>query len=219
MNAKRLWQVGGGLVIVVVLALGWFLLVSPALAALKDNDAQRAQVDAKNAQIVRDIANLSKVDVTGLESDLSARIDEIPERLVEEDIYQEIKDLGAAAGITVTSVSISQPDAFATQQASAEGTDPAAPVAPGAAITTPGLPITAADLQVANAAGMYDSSVDISVDGGFDQVRAFIDALSRQSTRTFLVTGADLDASGGTMSIHSVIWFKPRADDLLQSGD
>ena len=219
MTAKRLWLVGGGLVIAVLLALGWFLLISPALGTIKDNEAQRDQVDAKNAQILRDIANLSKVDVDGLESDLAGRVAEIPERLVEEDIYQEVKDLGAQTGVIVTSVSISQPEAFATKQASAEGTDPAAPVAPGGKIAAPGLPISSADLQTANAAGMYDSTVDISVSGGFEQVRAFIDALTKQSSRTFLVTGAELNALGGAMSIHSVIWFKPRADDLLSGGD
>jgi len=215
MSAKRLWQIGGFLVVVGILAFGWFVIISPGFATVDDNNAQRAAVIAKNAQIQADIAHLSKVDVTALEAQLAARIAQIPQDLVEEDVYDEIKTFGAQAGVAVTDIAITQASAFATNQQSSAGTDPSAPVAPGSPIGAPGLPITAADLAVANRAAMYDSPVSITVDGDFASVRRFIDILTKQSSRTFLVTGASMSAEGGSMSIDAVIWFKPRAVDLL----
>jgi len=218
MNAKRLWQIGGFLVIVAILALGWFVIVSPGLKTVDENDSQKSSVDARNAQIRADIANLSKVDVGELEQRLSTSIAQIPGTLVEEDVFAEIKNDAAAVGVTVSSISITQPAPFATTQQSAVDTKPtASPSDSGAPapLVVPGLPIEPSDLKAANSAGMYYSPVAITVTGGFANVRQFIDVLTQQSPRTFLVPTASLDAAGGSMNISAVIWFKPRSEDLL----
>jgi len=220
MTGKRLWQIGGVLAVVVILALGWFVIVSPGLKTVDANNAQRATVQAANARVRADIANLSKVDVDALKQELATSIAQIPGTLVEEDVFDEIKNDAALAGVTVSSISITQPAPFAmTQESAADSKTPAtpAPSASGqpAALAAPGLPIEPADIKAADAAGMYYSTVSISIDGPFANARAFVDVLTQQSSRTFLVPTASFDAAGGSMDVTTVIWFKPRTEDLL----
>jgi len=48
-NANRIWYLIGGVAIIAILALGWFLGVSPQLAAAGTADAERATVEEENA--------------------------------------------------------------------------------------------------------------------------------------------------------------------------
>lgn len=217
MNAQRLWQIAGAIVILGILGLGWLLLVSPGLEQVKTTDQQRQTVQATNARIQREIDNLSEVDVEALRGSLGTRITQIPSKLVEEHVFDEIKNAGLATGVAVTSISISQPSAFSTTQVSAEDTETPTPeqTEAGAPIVSPGLPITADDLAVALDADLYVSRVTINLDGAFPNARAFINTLTKTASRNFLVTGASLNGEGGQATINAIIWFKPRAVDLL----
>jgi hypothetical protein len=92
MNDNRLWMIGAGLLSATIVALGWFLGVSPQLTALSAANAEIATVKALNEQQQLSLANM-QADFANLDG-VRAELDElrlsIPARTSYPDFLRDI---------------------------------------------------------------------------------------------------------------------------------
>lgn len=187
MNAKTFWRIGGALGFVLILALGWFLLVSPMFATIGTNDRMRADVEARNASLQAAIAAMSDVDVPALAAELEGLSRALPGAVDEAGIIRELLDASSRSGATLAGATFQTPSYFAP----VAGPDGAP------------LPIDPADLQAAADAGLLVLQVTVQLNADADHVLAFADAL-QDSGRRFLVQSVNLPAADDGSPVGSV---------------
>lgn len=114
MNRQRLWIIVSIVVTAAVLLMGWFLLIQPMLSAAGEANAERATVASQNqaqeALIVKLKAQYADIDT--LRASLADMQSRLPPDAAADDLIAEIDSKAAAGGVTVTSVTVSQPIPF-----------------------------------------------------------------------------------------------------------
>ncbi len=114
MNRQRLWIIVSIVVTAAVLLMGWFLLIQPMLSAAREANAERATVASQNqaheALIVKLKAQYADIDT--LRASLADMQSLLPPDAADHDLIAEIDSKAAAGGVTVTSVTVSQPIPF-----------------------------------------------------------------------------------------------------------
>lgn len=212
---SRTWTAGAAVLAVVVLALSWFLLISPAIAtAAQTNDEATAAAD-HNAALVRQTAKLKEQfeHLDTYRSELSALQRQIPSDTDLADFLRLVGTVATAHNTFVVSVtpspSLSLADAAASAQAQAAPTatssdsasasasgDPSP--APSASASESPTPAPAAAPTTANAgaipAGMIGIPVSIELLGAPADVFATLDALRGNDQRLLTIT--DLTVAG-----------------------
>ncbi|WP_431218737.1 hypothetical protein [Leifsonia xyli] len=108
MDKNKLWIIGSVLVMVVVLALGWFLGVAPQLANAASAEVQAVGVRSLNdtqeatlAKLKKDYANLG-----GLNAKLADLSQSVPSDTAIPAFVDEVDAIGAGAGVTVSGISV-----------------------------------------------------------------------------------------------------------------
>lgn len=210
---SRTWTAGAAVLAVVVLALSWFLLISPAIAtAAQTNDEATAAAD-HNAALVRQTAKLKEQfeHLDTYRSELSALQRQIPSDTDLADFLRLVGTVATAHNTFVVSVtpspSLSLADAAASAQAAPTATssdsasasasgDPSP--APSASASESPTPAPAAAPTTANAgaipAGMIGIPVSIELLGAPADVFATLDALRGNDQRLLTIT--DLTVAG-----------------------
>lgn len=178
MRARTLWGLGGVLGFIAILAIGWFLIVSPMFGALATSERQRGDVELQNAALQTAISELQQVDVGGLESELRGLRRAVPGSVDEPGIISQVEAAASASGAVLASVTFQPPALF--------GVTPDASVA---------LPIDPADVQAVSGAGMLVVQMSLAVIGDRAQVLAFADAIQR-GERLYLVPSIAFGSSG-----------------------
>lgn len=177
MNTNRIWIIGTVLLSAAVIALGWFLGVSPKLAETADTQLQILAVSSQNAQYEADLAAL-KVEYEKLPqitAELEALRVSLPPTAEYAEFVAQLNQISSKAGVSVSGLTPGVPQLF---------TPVAAPVVEGEAV--------AAD-PVAPAADTNFVVVPISIEvgGTVDEVTRFIGGL-QGGDRLFLLTGVDM---------------------------
>ncbi len=220
MRAKFLWRIVGVIVVVAVLAGGWFLFISPKLDEASSNDAFVAEVQAQNANLQIDVANLSTVDADALRrtlTDFSASIPSLPEFT---DYMRGVYALSTSAGTALTSIDFTDPEVFTPAVAGSAGADvatpaPVGPVDPAAPPAPVPLPISQGTIDAAVSAGLLISRFTIVIDGTIDTVVAMAQSLQKTAPRSTLITGLTLvgsdesDNKKVTATLQGAIWILP----------
>lgn len=202
MNRDKIWIVASAIVMIGVLALGWFVGVQPQLAAKASTDAQRATVDAQNESTTSVIAKL-KGDF--------ATIDEWRERLEELRasipadaqlplFVKQLDDLASSSATVITGIAIADaipytPPATTETGAAAEGdeeadgsdsgdseTEDATEPAP----TEPAAPDIFTDARITGS-NFVAIPIGIQLIGTYADALDFVSEL-QHGTRLFLVT-------------------------------
>lgn len=230
MNARRVWAIGGVLAIVLVLVAGWFLAISPQLAAAASADRSRKAIEDEHAILQSQVARMANIDADALEEELEALSARVPAVIDEPALLREFQAIVGGVGATITGVTFSDPTYFvpattgaapadtATEEPDADaesGSDGAAeseapeeaPPAPAPGAT---LPLDDADLQLATQAGLVAVRVQLAVAGELDQVLAASHAL-QALPRILLQPNLNFSRSeppAGTIDL--VIWVLPR---------
>lgn len=216
MDKNKLWVVGSVLVMVVVLALGWFLGISPQLSDAAGAGLQSIDVQAMNLTQEATLAKLKKdyADIGALKAKLADLSESVPSDSAIPAFQDEVDAAGAAAGVTVAGFAVAdakpyQPVSAPAGAGSAATPAPTASAAP-AATPTPrptavaGMPpVTSPELTASNFSSL---AVTLTVKGTYDQALAFVDGL-QQGKRLFLVDGittSATSASGSTGSAKGV---------------
>jgi len=114
MNSNRLWTIGAFAVIAALLALTWFIGVSPQLAVASTADRDRSAVETQNMANELTLAKL-KADFEGIE-DLRAELADarlaVPASMEQALLIGQIGDLAKRHDIDVTSLNFSSPTPF-----------------------------------------------------------------------------------------------------------
>lgn len=205
MNAatSRIWTLATVFVMILVVALGWFLGISPKLADAARFDAERRSVEAQNdvaratiAQLEADFENIDE-----LRKQIEELRDEFPTDAAYDSAVEELLATLLAAGLTLQNVGINEP-APTTAATLAEGE-----TAPEPEIDGDGVLPTGSLLRI---------SVSVTVNGPLASTLAFIEAL-QTSPRFSIVSRGDFSegaGEGGGRTTFDLILYAVSGDEL-----
>ena len=179
MNTNRIWTLGAFLIIGVVLVATYFLGVSPQLAAVSAANDEKDGVVAQNvvnqATLTRLKAQFEGIDA--LRADLKSAQIVVPPAMDQALLIGQIGDTAESNGISVLSISFSEPAPFAE--------------------ATSDDPELSAALAKVSPQNFLVLPVDIAVTGKYGDVMDFVDDL-QNGNRLILVH--DLSLSEGEVS-------------------
>lgn len=104
MNANRIWGIVTAFVVVLVLALGWFLGVSPLLDQASRDDEERSLIEGSNAsqQLLLDSLKAKAANVEQYTAELAAlRSASIPASPDYRDLFVYLEEVADDAGVTL----------------------------------------------------------------------------------------------------------------------
>jgi Tfp pilus assembly protein PilO len=186
-NKAMPWVVGTVLAIVAILAGGWLLVISPAMAGADDSRAQAAASRDHNDQLRRQVATL-KEQFTHLDqynAQLAALQVQLPQNADLSALNTALQSTATAAGVTTTALSATPPQAFLPV---GNAVVPSSTSTSAASVTTDAAGSSAKQsASKPSFAGFYAIPVSITTVGGYDATLAFLDSLQNSSTRLFLV--------------------------------
>ena len=204
-------------VMVVLVAAGYFLVAQPQLAAAATANSQLVDAQSKISTAQAALVSLKneQKNLPELTKQLQALQLSIPSNIEGSAYIRGLNDLASTAGVTITGISMADPEAYVSPA-------PAAPAAtttpsdspsasPSPAATTPAVsgwtPTTNALITGSN---FVDIPVTITITGAWDTSLNFIKGL-QTGKRLFLVTGIVTkqteDGSGGvTTTISGYIY-------------
>lgn len=138
MNANRLWVIGTAIVTIAVLALGWFLGVSPKLAEAALSSSRSAEVDETNVAHEQELLKLQKQfeEIDALRAALKKSSSSIPATTDIQTFLRDINSLAKRVGVSVDSVVTGEAAAF-TLPEGAPTDGPASLVDPARFISIP----------------------------------------------------------------------------------
>lgn len=166
MDKLRQWVALTAVLIVVILAGGWFLLVSPKHSKAADIRAQALAQDSVNAGLQTQLATL-KAQAKALpqqQAKLAAVAAKIPDNPALPSLIRALTVAANNANVELLSLSPGRPSPVSGPAPTA----PVTPVAPGA---------TGAQAVPASAGTLESMSVSLNVVGGYFQVEQFLDQL------------------------------------------
>ncbi len=200
MSNNRLVNLLIGLGIVVVLLLGWFFGVSPLLEQVTAANTQTDNLRSGNLASEAKLANLKKqyANIGPLQAKLEKLQESIP---VDADIsgfLAEINTLSAAAGVTLTNLTVNDAAAYVAPGSAVAPVTPDPNATAGAtAPTTPAAPAVPDP-----STGLVAIPIKVIVSGPYANVMAFVGALQSgtrllyASKLTVLASTSDPSFSG-----------------------
>ena len=227
MNKNRLWLIGIGAAIVLVLVGGWFVGVSPILSQTSAASAQLASTDAVNSASSSRLstlkANFSRID--DLKSQLKELSASVPDAADSAVFLREIDALTSAHSVQLQSVTLQNGTTFVPPVApaaasSTTSTDSSATPSPtpspsASASASPVVPAVAGP-----AARLVLIPTQISVSGTYDNVMAFVGGV-QAGERLYLVSNvtvtSDSTSGGFTAALTGWIYALPSATDTAQA--
>ncbi|MEL4320547.1 hypothetical protein WJX64_16155 [Leifsonia sp. YIM 134122] len=225
---NQIWIIGAVLVSVIIVAAGWFLGVSPQLAAARTAETDQQAVEAQNAQLEAELVTLKEdfSHLDELEAQKATLRQALPAEVSMSTFGREIDALAAATGVGIKNVESEdavpyippvgaasvapQPIADAEGDASASGDEasgepteePAAPVA-APVPTVPGGTAVAPmpySNDLVTAAGLLAVPVTIEVTGGQDQLLAFLKAIQFGSRQLSVSTAVRAETQASDLT-------------------
>lgn len=211
MDRYKVWLVGSIAVMVVIVALGWFLGVAPQLASRDAAEQSREAIADKNVEYEAMLAALRIDD--GKRSEYERALHTLAQSVPFGTDYPrfvgELDEAAAKRGVSVTSVVAGDPQGYAPPAGDAAPAPAATPDAATPSTPAPSAPAVPAAGETATAPMPFTSPlvtggnfmsipVTITVTGGFDAVMRFVEDM-QLGPRLFLVdsvstvplTGAD----------------------------
>ncbi len=198
MAAKiRTWVVATAFVCLLALAGGWFLLISPKMAAEAETQAATADESARTITLTKQLGTLKEqfAKIDSYRTDLASLRAQVPPAVGIDSFLVDVQRIADATGVTVQSMTAGAPSVPAPAVAPVAGPAPAADGAAASPTPTPTPSAAAADpaapAPTVNAAGSDVVAVPMSftVVGTYAATSAFLDALQTGTTRLFLVGG------------------------------
>jgi Tfp pilus assembly protein PilO len=195
MNSDRLWIIGAVAAMIVIAVGGWFVGISPTIAQAAAADQQVASITQSNAASQQKLALLKQqyANIGPLQKSLDSLRQSIPESADASEFLQELDNLSAAEGVSISTVSIGSATIYEAPTTGAAASSAATTGATSTSTPTPTPTPTAAPVvPTATPAGQFvQIPVEITVTGSFDAVRNFVGAL-QLGTRLYYATAVDI---------------------------
>ena len=189
------------LVMVVLIAAGWFLVAQPQLAAASTANTQLTDAQSKVAATEAAIAQLKseQKNIPSLKKALAKLKLSIPSDVKSSDYVRGLNDLAAATGVTITGITVDNPkpytppvDPNATPAKTPGSTASPSPAPSSSASAAPAVPTQLSWTPVTDpsitSSNFVLIPVTVSTAGDWPTSLAFIKGL-QTGTRLFLVTG------------------------------
>ncbi len=188
MNLNRITILVGSFAIVIIVALGWFVGISPKIAEADATAAQQQVVETQNtaqeAELVTLRAQFAQLDV--LRADYGALQSSIPGDANGDDFVDQLQAAATATGVILTTASLGEPQAYIPFG------ETAAPVAdPAVEAPAAGSPAAGSSTLIGK---LYTVSVAVGVSGSTEQIYNFVGAM-QSGSRMLIVNGSSFDAS------------------------
>ena len=200
--SSRIWTFAAVLIMIAVVALGWFLGISPRLADAARFEVERQNVEAQNTVARATIAQLQAdfENIDELLDELESLREEFPTDAQYDVAIQELLTRLLSAGLGLQNIAINEP-APTTAEVLVEGAEP-----PAAEIDGDG---------VLPAGSLLRVPVTVTVTGSIPSILSYIQAL-QESPRFSIVSRGDyaFAAEVGTITF-SMIMFVVSGDDLV----
>jgi hypothetical protein len=198
MNIDRLWVIAAVAGMIVVAVGGWFVGISPIVAQASTTDAQLTATKTANTSSEAKLALLRTefTTISKLRKSLNSLRGSIPEEADASAFVQELNQLSAEYGVSLTSVTINAATVYAAPAApappaSATGSGSTPTPTPTPTSTAPAAPTTT---TVVPTGGLVLIPVVIVVTGTFDAVRDF-DGAVQGGKRLYLATSAQISSN------------------------
>jgi Tfp pilus assembly protein PilO len=204
MNSDRLWVIAAIAVMIVIAVGGWFVGISPIVAQGAAADSQTASItqsnqanQAKLAVLKSQFANIGK-----LQKKLNKLRGSIPEEAEASAFLNELNELSAKYGVTLTSLTIASatiyqaPVAATTPATTTTSTSTATPTPSPSASTAAPVPTGGAS---ATAGQFVEIPVQIVVTGALSDVREFVGAV-QTGKRLYLASGFSVSSQAAAYS-------------------
>lgn len=199
MSMTRRWSLLTAVLIIGILAAGWFVLVSPKRSDVADLRQQATDQQASNAALVQKLSVLKaqSLDLPKQKAQLAVLGKEIPNNPALPTLVRDLMTAGKKVGVEVVSmkpgapvaVAVAVPVPVAAPATTTTGTDTA-----GTSADSGTTPTTTAAAPVA--APLYNVPLALEISGSYFEVEQFINKLEGMQ-RKFLLTGFTLKASSG----------------------
>ncbi|GHD47216.1 hypothetical protein D9V29_05775 [Mycetocola manganoxydans] len=199
MDKTKIWILASAIVMVGILALGWFVGVDPQLKAKASTDEQRVSVEAQNTATELAIVKLKKdfESIDELKTELAGLRSSIPAAGELPDFLTQLDNLAAGSKTKVISLTVSEAIPYTVPATAVppvaapvdgeESAEPEAdPVAEPVAPEGPAVPTTITDPRI-TPENFVAIPVDVTVEGERDAARSFIDKL-QHGPRLFMAT-------------------------------
>ena len=194
-------------VMVVLVAVGYFLVAQPQLAAASTANAQlvNAQSQISTTQAALISLKNEQEKLPDMKAQLKALQLSIPSNIDGSAYIRGLNDLASAAGVTITSIAVTDPQAYVPPVLAMPAATPTASPSPSASATpAPAAAAPAVSGWVPTMDALITGTnfvtipVTVTVTGSFDGSLGFIHGL-QTGTRLFLVTGiVTKQAEGGS---------------------
>ncbi|GAA4160371.1 hypothetical protein GCM10022286_16290 [Gryllotalpicola daejeonensis] len=200
-SANRLWAFGAFVVAIGLVALGWFMGVSPqldarstALDSLASVQSTNAQLEAKVGKLARDAKNKDALQATFDALNVS-----LPNSAATSDFMTQLNGAASAAGVTLSGISVTAAQPYAApaapqQQAASSSGSKAATPAP-APTAQPGMPPFTS--PAVNGNNLAVVPVTLTATGDYGKVLNFVKNVQNLK-RYFLVTAISTTPQTGT---------------------
>lgn len=202
-NYGRLVTLVGGIIGLALIALGWFVILSPLLDNAAQSDAQRAQIEAQN-----EVERAVLADMKAQYENLDELLEQLEELRVsvpgDQDLrafFDQIAAAAGAAGVVLNDVSVEgalpytaavaaggAPVAAPTEETTEEATEeqPIGNLSATGDLVAP--PVPSAALQ----SNLYVLPVKMSITADVNQASAFLKILQGFDGRLILVDGVSM---------------------------
>jgi len=195
-SVERLWLIGGGLVTVLITAIGFLLVISPQRAATDRVHGKLAGVQHRNGTLEQRLAQLRQQNqnLASFERQLAAAREALPTTSNVSDFLRSLQALGGQTQTEVTSLGVSAPSPVPTPTATGApavgGAAAPAAGAPAAGAPTAGAPAAGPALGVPaqSLAGLYALTTTAQLSGSPEKLTRFLDQLQNVQPRAVLIT-------------------------------
>ncbi|MCU1561515.1 MAG: hypothetical protein JWP90_2468 [Mycetocola sp.] len=200
MDKTRIWILASAIVMIGILALGYFVGIDPQLKAKASTDEQRVSVEAQNTATGLTIAKMKKdfESIEALKAELIALRGSIPDAGELPKFLTQLDTVAAESNTKVTSLTVSEAIPYTAPATSIvvpveepAGDADAAAKAPGEPVpAVPDVPTTITDPRI-TPENFVAIPVDVTVEGDKVGARLFLDKL-QHGTRLFMATQISL---------------------------
>ena len=204
MDKNKIWILGSAIVMIGILAMGWFVGVDPQLQAKASTDEQRVSVEAQNTATELAIAKLKgdfesidelRTELAGLRGSIPAG-GELPAFLTQLDT------LASESATSVTSLTVAEAIEYTAPATSvvvepvepAEGDESVETDAAASVPETPETPTVLTDARI-TADNFVAIPITVTVQGNRDGARSFVDKL-QHGPRLFMATQITISPAG-----------------------